>query len=204
MNVKKFLARRRNDVADSTLVTFIIVLPLFLSFIFTMIDTSVFLANRSIIQQAGRDAARTAAIYGGTGNASYRSPLEDAYGTPMSCAGDDLLYLANDTAVECGVWLRLKQGSGLTAVTFATNNSAITCGPTRANTVGEVTWCEINWTYNGIPGAWTSFISKKDPRTGQTGSYLQINWTRVSSESEVGLAGNCFVNRTTGTCDMIS
>ena len=194
----RILRRRRSDRADSTIVTFVLVLPLFFSFIITMIDTSVYFADRSIIQQAGRDGARTIAIFGGGGDATTQSPLEKAYGQSIDpqCAAGGVYAskLTNGTAVECNVFLRLNQGSGLTSVEFP--DGAINCGPYKADTVGETTYCEISWIYHGVPGSVMNFISVgKNDTAGKGGSLFYNNQTRVTSESEVGMQSVSFVNR---------
>lgn len=191
--LSKIFRRRRNDRADSTIVTFVIVFPLFFSFLITMIDTSVYFANRSIVQQTARDGARTIAIFGGSGDATTQSPLEQAYGTPIACTAAELAKTTNRTAAECSVYRRLNQGAGLTSVVFP--DGAVNCGPYRADTVGQTTYCQITWNYNGVPGAVTNFISSGDTRDGTNDALFYNNQTRVTSESEVGMSGINFVNR---------
>lgn len=178
----KIFTKRRNDRADSAIVSFVIVLPLFFSFIITMVDTSIYFANRSIIQQLGRDAARTVSIFGGNGNATQETPLEASYGqSRCSTATSDAKAMSvNKTDIECGLATRLLGGTGVASVVFV----SVACGPEKSPAVGSETFCIIKWTYDGIPGAVMNFVSKK----GSSGSYFQNNTTRVTSESEVGLA----------------
>lgn len=186
--------RRHSDRADSTVVTFVLVFPLFFAFLITMIDTSVYFANRSVVQQISRDGARTIAIFGGNGDATTQSPLERSYGQPISCSSAQLDKTAHRTSVECNVLRRLEEGSGLTNVTFAAG--AVNCGPVRAQSVGETTYCQVTWRYGGIPGSTMNFISVgRNDTTGKDGSLFTNNTTRVTSESEVGMAGINFVAR---------
>ncbi len=61
---RRIAIKRGSDRADSNIITFILIFPLFFSFLVTMIDTSMYFANRSTIQQVARDGTRQAAIFG--------------------------------------------------------------------------------------------------------------------------------------------
>lgn len=198
--LSKLLNKRRNDRGDSTLVTFIIVFPLFFMFLITIIDTSVYFSNRAIVQQAARDAARTTAIFGGAGTNTVMTPLEASYGNPNFVSGCEAPGYGRTVtspsgginAIECNLIRRLTQGgAGLINVQI----DSVDCGPVRANTVGDSTWCEVRWNYGGVPGSANNFIAaaKGNKAADAKGdSLFRVNTTRVTSESEVGMAGiNC-------------
>lgn len=177
---------KRRDSGES-LVSFIFIMPLFFALLMTMIDTSVYFANRSMVQQVARDGARTVAILGGAGNETQATPLEEAYGTTLSeaCSGDALIVVGTGTTtpVNCGVAQRLIDSKGF--INVAVNY--VSCGPDVAPTVGSSTYCEVGWNYGGIPGSGLSFIKKRDGDSRV--SVFDANITRVSSSSEVGLDG---------------
>lgn len=199
MREGRFAHRRWSDRADSSVVTFVLVFPLFFALIVTMIDTSIYLANRSVIQQSARDATRTVAILGGSGTDAYQTPLELAYGQPNPCLNTDIpeevrAWSKNSTPVECNLADRLSGGSGLTNVTF--EPASIDCGPTKALYVGNETYCKIDWKYGGIPGSTLNFIAVNSASAGKSnGSLLHSNVTRVTSESEVSLVDQNCVRR---------
>lgn len=198
---KVLKSRRFSDRGDS-IVSFIFIMPIFFSFLVTMIDTSVYFANRSIIHQVASDGARTVAIYGGGGNSSIQSPLEAAYGGNNGVCADS--RAVNGNAIECNVLDRLEKGAGLTNV--PADELRVDCGPWIVTSapertawpglipvggVGSTTYCDIQWTYNGIPGSVTSFIGGV-----ANGNPLQDNSTRGTSESEVNMEDVPFVPRT--------
>ena len=185
---QKLMKRMRSDRADSSLVTFVIVMPLFFMFIVTMIDTSIYFANRAIIQQVARDGARQVAIFGGDGDATQRSPLEASYGVTGTCATVENASTrsANQTEVECQVLARYDQGAGLTSVLV----TRVDCGPSRTDAIGQMTYCDVDWTYNGIPGSTMNFI-----KTSDGASPFNLNKTRVTGQSEVNMSGIALVPR---------
>lgn len=184
----KLLKRMRSDRADSTLVTFVLVMPLFFMFVVTMIDTSIYFANRAIIQQVARDGARQVAIFGGDGTATTRSPLEASYGDSGTCAevSNATGRTANKTEIECKILQRYDQGSGLTNVIV----DRVDCGPDTTLAIGQTTFCNVDWTYGGIPGAVTNFF-----KTREGESPFHTNQTRVTGQSEVNMTGIAPVTR---------
>jgi hypothetical protein len=194
-------SRRKSDAADSSIVSALFIIPLFLTVLFTMIDVSVYFSNRSTVQQVARDGARTVAIFGGNGTigpcpntiaktagSACESPLEDAYGSSTACAtlGTLSTKAVNRTNVECQVISRLDAGAGLTNVEIV----SVACGPGRATAVGETTWCNVNWNYGGIPASTMGFIKSKSGN-----SPFDVNETRVTGQSEVNMSGIPFNTR---------
>lgn len=175
-----FLARLRSDRADSSIVTFVLIMPLFFSFIVTMIDTSVYFANRAIVQQVARDGARQVAIFGGSGTSTTQSPLESSYGVSGTCGevSDPGGRTANQTEIECKILQRYDEGSGLTNVVI----DLVDCGPNQTFAIGTTTYCNIGWTYGGIPGSMVGFM-----KTSAGESPFYKNETRVTGQSEVNM-----------------
>lgn len=179
----RFLAHRRtSDRADSSLVTFVVVMPLFFMFVVTMIDTSVYFSNRSTIQHVARDGARQVALLAGDGTATTRTRLEESHGREGTCAlvKDAATRTANQTEVECQVLERYADGSGLTSVTI----NRVDCGPSFVDTVGQETYCAVTWAHGGVPGSAMGFIRGEDGAPP-----FASNLTRVNAEAEASTYG---------------
>lgn len=187
--LRKITHRRLSDRADSAVITFILILPMFFSFIITMVDTSIYFSNRSVVQQIGRDAVRTVSIFGGAGNATQQTAIENSYGS-NNCENPNGTGIAldaslkaltdNKTSIECGLVNKLAKSSGMTNISF----TSVKCGPTVTESVGAETYCDIKWKYGGVPGSALSFIKK-----------TQDNETRITGSSEVKLDSTSLVLR---------
>lgn len=184
--LKRLLLRLRSDHGDS-MVSAIIVLPLLVAMLLTIIDSSIYLANRGQVQAIARDGARTVAIMGGNGNASMGTALEAKYGQSRAAACSGLTggrasaaLRDTSTPIECNIIRALNSATGL----VNTNIDAVTCTPQVTTFIGQRVACEVKWTYNGIPGSAISFL--------QLGKQ---NTTAGSAESEVMLATGDLVAR---------
>jgi hypothetical protein len=190
------LTRRRQnlDSGDASIVSFVIIMPLFFAFLVTIIDVSIFFSNRTIISQLARNEAREVAIFGGAGTSSSQTPLEQSYasgGYDESCPSGISI---NKTPVECQLIASLgadtntnnsvstlpeQKSTGLVAATI----NSVSCGPASTNAVGETTSCNVNWTYRGIPGSFLTFIKIDGTAENLTGT----------AQSEVNLTGTALV-----------
>lgn len=203
--LKRFLKKVKSDRGSSSLISFILLVPLFLGLVITAVDVSFYFSNRGQVEAVARDAARTVAIFGGDGTATTATTIEKSYGSTKAkaCAGSrtsfgDLKDAPNKyifsqaaresmTAVECNVLAALANSTGL--VSFSTDTPVlVNCGPDEAQTIGSRTYCEITYTYDGMPGAPMSFIQIRQD-DGSTGGLLSKNVVTKSSESEVKLPG---------------
>lgn len=200
--LKKFVKKLKSDRGGSELISFILLVPLFLGLIVSAVDVSFYFANRSQVQDIARDAARTVAIYGGNGDKSKATTIEKSYGTSRAAACNvsraDLANAPNKyifkeakrgemSAVECNVLAALANSIGL--VNFATKEPVkVDCGPNEAKTVGSRTYCTIEYEYRGMPGAPLSFIQIRQ-EDGSSSGLLSKNVITKSSESEVKLPG---------------
>lgn len=200
--LRKFIKKLKSDRGGSELMSFILLVPLFLGLIVTAVDVSFYFANRSQVQDIARDAARTVAIYGGTGDATKATTIEKSYGLSRASACNasraDIAKAPNKyiftqakrsemSAVECNVLAGLANSMGL--VNFATKEPVkVKCGPNEAKTVGSRTYCTVEYQYGSMPGAPLSFIQIRQA-DGSSSGLLSNNVITKSSESEVKLPG---------------
>lgn len=171
-SLKRFLKRTKEDKAESNTIAFLFVTVMLLMTTITIIDTGIYFLNRNMVSNAAMNGARLASIYGGTGgpegtyiSQQYGVQTKDCKNTsnPVSCAVEKELKNTSLIGVQLG---SEKVAAG----------SAITCGPKETKKVGERTYCEVTWTYKGVPGSAFSFIKRSDPS----------NLTKMSAESEIG------------------
>jgi len=205
--LKRFLKKKvKSDSGSSALVSFILLVPLFLGIIATGVDFSFYFANRGQVEAVARDAARTVAIFGGNGSSTQSTTIEKSYGTSkaVACsvgrtdianAPNKYIFVnanrTNLTSVECNVLASLANNGGL--ISFAEEVPVIVkCGPNSASAVGTRTYCSITYKYGGIPGSPLSFIQIRNS-DGSEGGMLSTNVVTKSSESEVKNPG--LVNR---------
>ena len=174
-------SRRSSDRGDSQLVTFVLVMPLLFMFVVTMIDTSIYFANRGEVQQIVRDGARQVAVLAGDGTATTRTRLEESHGMEGTCdlLADSAARTANRTEVECQVLKRWETAS-LTNVVV----ERVDCGPSFVAQVGDETYCDVRWIYGGVPGAITNFIRGEEDEPA-----LRVNHTRITRKAETSTSG---------------
>lgn len=193
---KFFIKRRHKDSGDSELVSLLILLPLVLMLLFTMVDTTIYFANRSQIQSAVRDGARSVAIMGGNGTSSMGTAIEAAYGVPRASACSEIVrtsnvtkkaYKSTSTAIECSVLQKYATNVGLINVTVKN----LKCDPIiTSEAIGQTTTCKVDWEYGGIPGSSLGFIKTAD------GKFPMRESTSIGqSESEVRMDSGNLRNR---------
>lgn len=171
-SLKRLLKRGKEDKAESNTIAFLFVTVMLLMTTITIVDTGIYFLNRNMVSNAAMNGARLASIYGGTGGPEGTS-ISQQYGVktegckntsnPVACAVEKEL----DNTSLIGVQL----GSSSIAAT-----NAIKCGPKDTKKVGDRTYCEVTWTYKGVPGSALTFIKRSDPS----------NLTKMSAESEIG------------------
>lgn len=190
--VKNLKARLRSEEGNS-LISAIFIVPVMLFLLLTTVDYSIYLANRGQIQGIARDGARTVAIMGGDGTATKGTGIEVKYGVgdrSVACSGfNNAGITSNSSPIECNVAKALENQTGLVNVKI----NSVTCNPSKTNSIGARTYCEVKWQYNGIPGSGlglaNSIGGKQDVRlNGQ-------NVTTGAAESEVNLSSQSLVNR---------
>lgn len=195
------LKRRMRDRGDSTLVSTIIVIPLIVAILITIVDTSIFFMNRTIILSSTRDAVRTVSIFGGNGTNTQETKLEKAYGSATNpCSG--LVNNANiqvggdpmlkNTSIECQLMANLGNSAGLTNVVI----TKVTCGPSKSNFIGQQAFCEVQWKYAGVPGSGLTLLrAAGNSRVNAGGGLDGVMTTRVTTTTEVNLNDSALVNR---------
>lgn len=198
--LKRFLKQKaKSDRGASSLISFILLVPLFLGLVITAVDLSFYFSNRAQVEAVARDAARTVAIFGGDGDVTMATSIEKSYGTSRATACSsgraDITNAPNKyiftnadktdlSAVECNVLAALANNTGL--VSISDEPVQVDCGPRQAQTVGTRTYCTIVYKYSGMPGAPMSFVQMRQT-DGSSAGMLSTNTVTKSSESEVRL-----------------
>lgn len=207
--------RKHSDRADSHIISFVLIFPLFFSMLMTIIDTSVYFSNANIITNLTKDAARHAAIIGGPGNTVYRSRLEQDYGfTNCTPAASNKIFTGNSSgsATECVLMNNISQNSRLINVlvwhaicnvpTVAEGNAMGNYNLTSAP--GQEISCSVGWQYRGMPGSVLSYIGgdggggqrdDSEVMYGENWGMLGWNRTKQFAKSEVGLTSTDAVSR---------
>jgi Flp pilus assembly protein TadG len=193
-----------SDRGDSTLVSTILVIPLILGILITMIDVSVYFANRGQVLNMVRDGARQVAIFGGDGTATTATPLEKAYGQSRTtvCAGlsanpvISAAVKATTTATECSVLRNVGTTQGLislrvTDIQCGVANSAGAFTGTQTTNIGQQVGCQLTWRYDSIPGSGLGFMERaKTMGYGSAKSLKDMGHiTKVNTTSEVNMSG---------------
>lgn len=194
--IRKLRDRMKSDRADSALVSLVILIPLLLALFITMIDTTIYQMNRSVLTNIARDGARTVAIYGGAGTATTATPLELAYGVSKNSVCTNSLTLnpvvqkayktagANASSpVECQMLQTLANTPGLAAVEIRTAK----CTPSYVQSIATEVNCTIEWVYSGIPGSAMTFL--RDASSDEPG-LNGISRVRGTANSEVAYDTN--------------
>jgi len=196
--LKRILKRMKSDRGASSLISFMLVVPLLLGAVFMTIDFTFYNANRNQVDAIARDAARTVAIYGGNGNATKATSIEKSYGmsranacssgrSDITDAPQKYIFVnankANMTGVECNVLAAMATSSGLTSISDKVPVT-VKCGPDSAPNIGSRTFCTVKYTYDSMPGNALSFLKIRNA-DGTVTNPLSENTITKSSESEV-------------------
>lgn len=167
----------RSEDADSTVISTVLVFPILLMMLITMVEMPIFFSNRNLLQNDLRQGARTAAILGGNGSGSNR--LAQTYADRNACStrveltnasgggtGSQIITSVysggkrvvkggrTDDIVACETAVGIVQNKGY----IAFNVYNVNCGPVLANRIGQATYCEADYYYDGIPGGGMSLI----------------------------------------------
>lgn len=134
--IRKFLTgfRQRKEKGDSSVVSFLILIPIVLVLLMNSLDATIFFLNKTSINSVARDGARTVAIFGGAGDEHTQTQLEKAYGGSESVATVTKNSLQNN--------------GSLLSVTI----NDVSCGPAYTAHVGDETFCAVQWQYSPLPG----------------------------------------------------
>lgn len=161
----------KSDSGVSATVELLFMIIVLFGLLVTIIDFGLYFANRNVVTNSAQNGARLAAIYGGASDTS----VSRQYGTTSVTSECSALGASNPVA--CSVFNELKETRGMTNVTI----HRISCGPYRTSRIGERTWCQIDWSFQGVPGSALSFLSSLQGGRGWQST------TRMTAESEVVL-----------------
>lgn len=173
--LKEKLYKARSDKGDSNTISALFVTVLILLVTITILDVSIMFLNRNMVANATGNGARLVSVMGGTSDKNVPQDLLKA--KPDSCKN-------RDSIATCQLEEEL-QKANLIGVTLGSSgrktkdgrvvkpNEAIKCGPEVAKKIGERAYCEVTWTYSGLPGSAMSFIK-----------YDSVITTSMSAESE--------------------
>lgn len=149
--------------ASSTIEMLFIMLFLFW-ILLTIVDLGFYFNTRYTVSNAAQNGARTAAVFGGVNTSiSNKYGVQD-WNTNL-CPHTEIPI---DNVVECMVYKELSE----TVNTVNSKVISIDCGPEKTSGIGDRTYCEIEFKYNGIAGSAMSF-------QGMTGR------VRLTAETEV-------------------
>lgn len=223
-----------SDDADSTIISTVLIFPILLMMLITMIEMPIFFSNRNLLQNDLRQGARTAAILGGNGKGEggVANKLAQTYADVNACntrvslsnasggstedvfikqvkTADGHQVVAGDDMVACETAVGIVQNKGY----IAFNIYDVKCGPDLTKKIGQATWCEAKYWYEGIPGGSMSLIggwnhfgysqaddvnnirddnaesTSKD--ANESGHGFNSGILRMSAQSEVCLASDC-------------
>lgn len=196
--LKRILKRMKSDRGASSLISFMLVVPLLLGAVFMVIDFTFYNTNRDQVNAIARDAARTVAIYGGNGNATKATSIEKSYGmsrtnacsagrSDITTSPQKYIFINADrsqmTGVECNILAAMANNTGLTSISSKVPVK-VKCGPDSAPNIGSRTYCTVEYTYDSMPGNALSFIKIRND-DGTVGNPFSVNKITKSSESEV-------------------
>ena len=162
--LKKIKKNIKSDTGASATVELMFIILFLFVILVTVIDFGLYFSNRNVITNSAQNGARLAAVYGGSGD----TPVARQYGSTKvspTCSQSG----ASDN-VSCAVLTELLDTKGLTNVDVYDVN----CGPSATQKIGERTYCEITWSYRGVPGSSMALVGFYDKQT-----------TKMTAESEV-------------------
>lgn len=156
--------RIKEDRGDSNTISMIFIVFILMAILLTVIDAGLYFNNRYIIANAAQNGARTAAIFGGT----TPNNISAKYGITSSTP--ECISFGAESIVECSVYNELKESKQSVNV----NVTSIKCGPGATTKIGDRTYCEIEYDFNGTPGSGMALAK-----------FFGHNRVRMTAESEV-------------------
>lgn len=158
----------KDDNAESTIVSMVILFPLLLTMLITMIEVPLLFSNRNLLQSNLQQGARTVAILGSNGNGgalartyadsnacSNSADIPGEGSTPiLSVYSGDKPLVGEQSIVACETAIAIAQNSGF----IAFDVYDVKCSPNLAERIGQPTTCQATYYYSGIPGGTMSLI----------------------------------------------
>jgi len=159
-----------SDKGDANVITSMLIIPFVFFLIVSAIDIGMFFNNKMLIANAARDGARTTGIIGGTGDKENMTALEKSYAGSMTkdevtnCRtlkesseedpDENSFIFTASNSMEC---LVAKEIGASNSFRLDINN--VTCGPKTTSHIGERAYCEVDYTYNGLPASFFSILA---------------------------------------------
>ncbi len=162
----------RHETRGQSLVEFAFVLPIFLLFVFVLIDGARYVFTDSVLSQAAREAARVAAVEASwIGKTTSDDPGCNAAGGPVCRASAALVATDAQAAAN-----RMTSGLGGTITTVSMSCDALGSQPTSvaawdakaplvscsSGALGNVVSIRIRFTYSSITPILTEIIGPID------------------------------------------
>lgn len=187
------LRKIKSNKASSALISFILIVPLFLGIVVTIFDTTMYFSNRSAVLASAQEGARYAAIIGGPGDSRRQTSIEREYGSENNCGdvvpesssdGNNYFDATTRTPTECVV-LKSLYNSSLTLTAIEDISCyAVTPGGSTTNfttSIGDTVFCEVSYTYYGLPGAPLHWI-----QNGEGNGLMESVKVSATANAEVG------------------
>lgn len=156
--------RLKSDNGASNTIEMLGIIIVLFSVLITVVDAGMYFNNRYLITNAAQNGARVAAVYGGTAD----TPIAKSYG--LTSLTPNCMAFGLSNAVECSVYEELSSSKGI----VNSEIERIQCGPNLTTLIGDRTFCEIGYTYRGIPGSGIALAQ-----------FFGRNTVRMTAESEV-------------------
>lgn len=137
----------RSDVGLSGTIEFIYLILILWVVLVSVIDFGLYFNDRNIMTNAAQNGARLAAVYGGAGD----TPVARQYGKASTSKSQLCAKYSGkitNNIVSCQVAEEIANTTGLVNAEV----EKIDCGPDKTSSLGERTYCKVDWKYKGVAG----------------------------------------------------
>jgi len=135
----------KSDSGLSGTIEFINLILILWVVLVSVIDFGLYFTDRNIMTNAAQNGARLAAVYGGAGD----TPVARQYGkitkSPLCSKYSGKI---TNNIVSCQVAEEIANTTGLVNAEV----EKIDCGPDKTSSLGERTYCKVDWKYKGVAG----------------------------------------------------
>lgn len=143
--IKRIKKNLRSDSGLSGTIEFIYLILILWTVLVSVIDFGLYFNDRNIMTNAAQNGARLAAVYGGAGN----TPVAKQYGkTNKSTLCTKYAGKITNNIVSCQVAEEIANTTGLVNADV----EKIDCGPDKTSSLGQRTYCKVDWKYKGVAG----------------------------------------------------
>lgn len=174
---EKCLSKIKDDNGAAQTIEFLIMTIFLFSLTMTILDFGVFFNNRGVIFNAAGNGARLIAVFGG----SKETSISNQYGVVKmtnNCRKNGNI----NSPTACSVFEELAAQK----MTIMTTVDKIECGPDKTTGIGDRTYCQVDYSYHGLPGSALSLANRvTGSRTSKTGPTKAPYTVIATAESEV-------------------